>query len=174
MSHVSCFAPVEDADSTVLILGSMPGKASLAAGQYYAHPRNAFWPVMGKVIGFSPDLPYEKRLQTLRSAGIALWDALASCDRKSSLDAHIEADSLILNDFQTFFRQHPNITRVLFNGAKAEQCFVKYVLPTLKANSLHYQRLPSTSPANAGISYDKKLLAWQVEIQLQCPANKFV
>ena len=173
MSRVHCFAPLEDVAATVLILGSMPGKASLAAGQYYAHPRNVFWPVMGKLIGFNPDLPYEKRLQILRSAGIALWDVLGSCIRKSSLDAHIEADSLVPNDFQAFFRQHPNITRVFFNGAKAEQCFVKYVLPTLKANSLHYQRLPSTSPANAGIPYEKKLLAWQ-EIQMQCPANKFV
>ena len=65
MSRVRCFAPVEDAAATVLILGSMPGKASLAAGQYYAHPRNAFWPVMGKLLGFSPDLPYEERLQIM-------------------------------------------------------------------------------------------------------------
>ena len=166
MSRIRCFAPVENAAATVLILGSMPGKASLAAGQYYAHPRNAFWPVMGKIIGFSPDLPYEKRLENLRSSGIALWDVLGSCVRKSSLDAHIEADSLVPNDFQAFFGEHPNITRVFFNGAKAEQCFVKYVLPTLHANSLHYQRLPSTSPANAGMPYEKKLSAWRAVIRI--------
>lgn len=162
MSRVRCFAPIEDAAATVLILGSMPGKASLAAGQYYAHPRNAFWPVMGELIGFNPDLPYQERLQILQSSGIALWDVLGSCIRKSSLDAHIETDSLVPNDFQEFFRQHPDIMQVFFNGAKAEQCFMKYVLPTLKANSLRYQRLPSTSPANAGIPYEKKLWAWQV------------
>ena len=166
MSRVRCFAPIEDAAATVLILGSMPGKASLAADQYYAHPRNAFWPVMGKLLGFSPDLPYEERLKILRSSGIALWDVLGSCIRTSSLDAHIEADSLIPNDFQAFFRQHPHITQVFFNGTKAEQCFMKYVLPTLKTNSLHYQRLPSSSPANAGIPYEKKLLAWQLVIRV--------
>ena len=166
MSRVRCFAPVEDAAATVLILGSMPGKASLAAGQYYAHPRNAFWPVMGELIGFNPDLPYQERLQILKSSGIALWDVLGSCIRTSSLDAHIEADSLIPNDFQAFFRQHPHITQVFFNGTKAEQCFMKYVLPTLKTNSLHYQRLPSSSPANAGIPYEKKLLAWQLVIRV--------
>ena len=162
MSRVRCFAPVEDAAATVLILGSVPGKVSLAAAQYYAHPRNAFWPVMGELIGFNPDLPYEERLQILRSSGIALWDVLGSCIRKSSLDAHIEIDSLIPNDFPAFFQQHPNITQIFFNGAKAEQCFVKYVLPKLQTYSLGYQRLPSTSPANAGIPYEKKLLAWQV------------
>ena len=166
MLRVQCFAPIEDAAATLLILGSMPGKASLAAAQYYAHPRNAFWPVMGKLLGFSPDLPYEERLKILRSSGIALWDVLGSCIRTSSLDAHIEADSLIPNDFQAFFRQHPHITQVFFNGTKAEQCFMKYVLPTLKTNSLHYQRLPSSSPANAGIPYEKKLLAWQLVIRV--------
>lgn len=166
MSRVRCFAPIEDMAAIVLILGSMPGKASLAAGQYYAHPRNAFWPIMGELIGFNPYLPYEDRLKILRSSSIALWDVLGSCVRKSSLDAHIEADSLVPNNFQTFFRHHPNITDVFFNGAKAEQCFVKYVLPTLKANLRQYQRLPSTSPANAGISYEQKLLAWQAVIQV--------
>ena len=164
MSRVRCFAPIEDAAATVLILGSMPGKVSLAADQYYAHPRNAFWPVMGNLLGFSPDLSYEKRLQILRSSGIALWDVLGSCIRISSLDAHIEADSLVPNDFRAFFQQHPDITQVFFNGAKAEQCFMKYVLPVLKTNLLQYQRLPSTSPANAGISYEQKLRAWKAVI----------
>jgi TDG/mug DNA glycosylase family protein len=167
MSRVNCFAPVEDAAATVLILGSMPGKASLAADQYYAHPRNAFWPIMSELVGFNLGFPYEERLKILRSSGIALWDVLGSCIRPSSLDAHIEADSIIPNNFQEFFRQHPHITQVFFNGIKAEQCFMKYVLPTLKANLLHYQRLPSTSPANAGIPYEKKLLAWQEVMRMQ-------
>jgi TDG/mug DNA glycosylase family protein len=167
MSRVSCFAPIEDAAATILILGSMPGKASLAADQYYAHPRNAFWPIMGELVGFNPRIPYEERLKNLRSSGIALWDVLSSCIRPSSLDTHIEADSIIPNNFQEFFRQHPHITQVFFNGTKAEQCFMKYVLPTLTTNSLHYQRLPSTSPANAGIPYEKKRLAWQAVMRMQ-------
>jgi double-stranded uracil-DNA glycosylase len=116
MSRVHCFAPIEDIAATLLILGSMPGKASLAAGEYYAHPRNVFWTVMGELIGPHPDLPYEDRLKILRSSGIALWDVLGSCVRKSSLDSHIEVSSAAPNDFKSFFLQHPNITRVFFNG----------------------------------------------------------
>jgi hypoxanthine-DNA glycosylase len=81
------------------------------------------------------------------------------------MDSHIEADSAVTNDFKTFFLQHPCITHVFFNGAKAEQYFLKHVQPSLKSALLHYQRLPSTSPANAGISYRQKLLAWQAVIR---------
>lgn len=165
MPRIRCFAPIENPAATVLILGSMPGKASLAAGEYYAHPRNAFWAIMGELIGARPDLPYQARLKILRSSGIALWDVLGSCVRKSSLDSHIEADSAVPNDFKSFFLRHPNITRVFFNGAKAEQCFLKYVQPSLDSTTLQFQRLPSTSPANAGISYEQKLLAWRSVIR---------
>lgn len=161
MAHARSFKPVAERFASVLILGSMPGKASLAAGEYYAHPHNLFWSIMGELLGFSPDLGYEERLGMLRSSGIALWDVLQSCVRESSLDTSIEADSEVPNDFSTFFRQHPHITHVFFNGAKAEQCFHKHVRPLLKSNELQYLRLPSTSPANAGIPYEKKRLAWQ-------------
>lgn len=119
MPRIRCFAPIENPAATVLILGSMPGKASLAAGEYYAHPRNAFWAIMGELIGARPDLPYQDRLKILRSSGIALWDVLGSCVRKSSLDSHIEIDSAVPNDFKSFFLRHPNITRVFFIGTKA-------------------------------------------------------
>jgi len=165
MERVFSFEPIEDAASTVLILGSMPGKASLAAGEYYAHPRNVFWTIMGELVGAHPGLPYQDRLKILRCSGIALWDVLGSCVRPGSLDSRIEADSAAPNDFKSFFLGHPNITRVFFNGAKAEQCFLKYVRPSLESASLQYQRLPSTSPANAGISYGQKLLAWRSVMQ---------
>jgi TDG/mug DNA glycosylase family protein len=165
MKRVFCFKPVEDTASTVLVLGSMPGKASLAAGEYYAHPRNVFWTIMGELIGARPDLPYQDRLKILRCSGIALWDVLGSCVRTGSLDSRIEAGSAATNDFKSFFLRHPNITRVFFNGAKAEHYFLKYVRPSLESSSLQYRRLPSTSPANAGITYGQKLLAWQSVIQ---------
>ncbi|MGA8864998.1 MAG: DNA-deoxyinosine glycosylase [Gallionella sp.] len=161
MPRVYSFEPIEDSTSTVLILGSMPGTVSLATSQYYAHPRNAFWSIMGELIGAGPGLPYTERTNILRSSGIALWDVLASCARTGSLDSDIQADSLVPNDFKSFFLRHPDITRIYFNGAKAEQCFLKYVLPSLGSAALPYRRLPSTSPANAGISYQEKLLAWQ-------------
>lgn len=165
MKRIFCFEPVEDTASTVLILGSMPGNASLAADQYYAHPRNVFWVIMGELIGARPDLPYTERLNILRSSGIALWDVLGSCVRTGSLDSRIETDSAAPNDFKSFFLRHPKITRVFFNGAKAEQCFMKYVRPSLESDSLQYLRLPSTSPANAGTGYAQKLLAWQPVVQ---------
>lgn len=116
---------------------------------------------MGELVGAHHDLPYTDRKNILRSSGIALWDVLASCIRKGSLDSDIQADSAVPNDFNSFFMGHPDITRIFFNGAKAEQCFLKYVHPFLELNTLQYFRLPSTSPANAGISYKGKLLAWQ-------------
>jgi double-stranded uracil-DNA glycosylase len=165
MKRLHSFAPIEDADAVVLVLGSMPGKASLAAGQYYAHQRNVFWTIMGDIIGAHPALPYEEKLKMLRSSGIALWDVLHSCVRESSLDSHIEVTSEVPNEFNAFFLQHPGITQVFFNGAKAEQSFRKHVLPMLKPATLQYQRLPSTSPANAGIPFEQKLLAWRSVIR---------
>ena len=99
MTLVHSFLPVEDHDAEKLILGSMPGKASLAAGQYYAHPRNHFWPIIAELFGVSADISYETRLFILKSQRIALWDVLASCSRKSSLDARIEKSSDMINDF---------------------------------------------------------------------------
>ncbi|MCX5839306.1 MAG: DNA-deoxyinosine glycosylase [Deltaproteobacteria bacterium] len=165
MSHARGFAPIGNKAAIVLILGSMPGKVSLAAGEYYAHPRNYFWPIMGELVGAHPGLPYADRLCILKSFGIALWDVLESCIRKGSLDSQIEEVSVVPNDFESFFLRHPNIDHVFFNGAKAEQCFRRHVQPSLTLHSLQYQRLPSTSPANAGTPYEKKRDAWQAVMQ---------
>ena len=161
ISHIHSFAPIEDATAKVLILGSMPGKESLKAGQYYAHPRNAFWPIMGDLVGANAVLPYELRVQKLKASNIALWDVLASCKRHSSLDADIDTDSISSNDFGAFFLAHPCITHVFFNGAMAEKCFNKYVELAFDSSLLQLQRLPSTSPANASMTFSQKLNAWK-------------
>ncbi|OGA34328.1 MAG: DNA-deoxyinosine glycosylase [Betaproteobacteria bacterium RIFCSPLOWO2_12_61_14] len=161
MRHVQSFAPIETADARILILGSMPGEASLRAGQYYAHPRNLFWRIMGELLGTDPGSPYEQRIQALKSARIALWDVLYSCRRKGSLDSNIDHESLVPNDFAAFFLSHPQITRVFFNGTKAEQCYRKHMQPVTGIESIEYLRLPSTSPANASLSYERKLDAWR-------------
>jgi TDG/mug DNA glycosylase family protein len=166
MPHIQCFPPVETAEATALILGSMPGEASLRAGQYYAHPRNLFWPIMAELLGIEPNASYERRIRALKSARIALWDVLQSCRREGSLDADIDDGSLVPNDFAEFFLRHPQITRVYFNGAKAEQCYRKRVLPIVAAAPVQsapisYLRLPSTSPANASMSYERRLAAWR-------------
>lgn len=162
MSFARSFPPIANPDATILILGSMPGQASLAADAYYAHPRNAFWPIMATLLGFAANADYAQRIAALKAARIALWDVLHSCHRPGSLDADIAPDSLLANDLPAFLQQHPAIQRVFFNGAKAEACFRKHIAPSLATTSLRCMRLPSTSPAHAALSFERKLAAWRV------------
>lgn len=164
MAHIYSFAPIADRNAEILILGSMPGRASLAAGQYYAHAQNIFWRIISELLQFDPASPYEVKVQALKSARVALWDVLRSCRREGSLDSMIEADTQTANDFRTFFCAHPQITHVFFNGAKAEACFRQHVLREIDGRALCYTRLPSTSPANASLSYARKFEAWQAGI----------
>lgn len=165
MASVCSFAPIADSAARVLILGSMPGRASLAAYEYYAHPQNAFWPIMGALLGTDPAQPYPARTAALKKAGIALWDVLASCEREGSLDADIRRDSIVANDFVTFLAAHPRITDVLFNGAMAETCFRRYVAPNIDTSALRCALMPSTSPANASFSRGRKLDVWQAAFE---------
>ena len=166
MKPVHSFTAVEDDGARLLILGSIPGKASLQAGEYYAHPRNAFWKIITEILGARGELSYAARLELLRRHEIALWDVLGSCVRPGSADSDIERDSIKANDFKKFFRAHPAVTRVFFNGAKAEECYKKYILPSLPAKCarLEYCRLPSTSPAYAALSQAAKLAIWKAAI----------
>ena len=158
---VRSFDPIADVSARVLILGSMPGIESLRARQYYAHPRNAFWRIMGDLVGASPELPYAARTQRLKKTGIALWDVLAACARVGSLDAAIDERSIIANDLVSFLARRPGIRHVFFNGATAERCFRVHVQPALETGALKLLRLPSTSPAHAARSYADKLRAWR-------------
>lgn len=166
--YINSFPPIARPDAALLILGSMPGKASLLANQYYAHPRNSFWPIMGALFGADPEASYAMRVRVLQQAGVAVWDVLASCRRAGSLDSDIDEESIVPNDFARFFRTHPRIERVYFNGAKAELSFRRHVLPGLAATGrpllrlVRMVRLPSTSPANASWSPARKLRAWRI------------
>jgi double-stranded uracil-DNA glycosylase len=160
--HVQSFPPIASRASRVLILGTMPGKVSLRERQYYAHPQNLFWRIVGGIVGFDPAGPYQARVASVQSARVAIWDVLKSCMRASSLDSAIEASSVVPNDFGAFFPEHPRIRRICFNGAKAEALYLKHVRPRLSANAeFQYVRLPSTSPANASLPLAEKLRAWQ-------------
>lgn len=142
----------------------MPGRRSLAEQQYYAHPHNAFWPIMAELFGIEVTAPYAERCAALTAAGVAVWDVLAACTRESSLDSDIVESSIVSNDFASFFDAHPRIEGIYFNGAKAETSLLKHVLPTLSDAHLaipRHRRLPSTSPAHAGLRFDAKLAAWQ-------------
>ena len=120
---------------------------------------------MGALFGAGPEIAYEKRIVILRRAGLAFWDVLSSCAREGSLDAAIDEESIVPNDFRTFFDAHPNVQYVFFNGSKAESSFNRYVRPNLSERSLHFTRLPSTSPAHASLPLSRKLQAWRAVAQ---------
>jgi hypoxanthine-DNA glycosylase len=140
----------------------MPGEASLAAQQYYAHPRNSFWYIIEQMFNIPSPLDYQGRKQLLLDKHIALWDVLKACVREGSLDSSIDSDSIEVNAFEDFFSEHGKITTVFFNGARAEKEFIKHVmpLPAVQARDLEFLRLPSTSPAHAAMSREQKLQAW--------------
>jgi hypoxanthine-DNA glycosylase len=161
MPRINSFFPIENQNAKVLILGSMPGAASLRAGEYYAHPRNHFWRLMGSLIPLKSESIYEARIQSLQAAGIALWDVLHSCVREGSLDARIDKTTQTTNDFNLFFARHTSISHVFFNGSAAEQIYLRKVLPGLGLKHIEYLRLPSSSPANASFSFENKLEAWK-------------
>ena len=154
------FVPVSRPDARVLVLGSFPSEASLAAAEYYAFGRNAFWKLMAEITGVPADAPYEARCAGLLEQRIALWDVIAACRRRGSLDSAIEPASIVPNDFAGFFRTHPEVGRVCFNGAKAEDVFRRKALPVIEHVQLHLLRLPSTSPANASWSFERKRAVW--------------
>lgn len=163
MGSARSFPALSRSDARVLILGSMPGAESLRRRQYYAHAANQFWPIMGELFGAGRELPYERRVETLLGHGIAVWDVLKQCDRAGSLDSAIRRGSEIVNDFARFFERHPIVRAVFFNGGKAESVFLRDVHGDLEPRDqqLRYTRLPSTSPAHAGMSRANKLKAWR-------------
>jgi len=172
MSLSHGFPPVADPSARVLVLGSLPGKVSLAAQAYYANKQNAFWRIMGDLLGAGPTVPYVQRLEKLQTAGIALWDVIAAGERPGSLDADIVRDSVRANDFSAFFAVHRNIHHIFFNGGAAEAAFRRLVLPGLSGASFQLIRLPSTSPAHAASSYAEKLQAWSAIVGPVTAANK--
>lgn len=158
------FPPVSDKEATTLILGSMPSEESLRKQEYYAHPRNAFWKITAELFGFAYDINYEDRTNELMKNKIALWDVMQSCERQGSLDSAIVDKTITVNDFETFYKNHPNISRVFFNGAKSESEYLKKVLPNLpdELQAIKYSRLPSSSPAMAQLSLNEKLAEWSI------------
>lgn len=147
--------PVLARHTRCLVLGSFPGAASLAAQQYYGHPRNHFWPLLSAIWGVDlAALSYRARLAEVRRRGLGLWDAYARCRRAGSLDAAIEAAEP--NDFALVRRRSPALALVLHNGGESAR-----VARTFESLGLATRRLPSTSPANAGWSFERKLAAWR-------------
>jgi double-stranded uracil-DNA glycosylase len=158
------FAPIADERAKVLVLGTLPGVASLNAGEYYANSQNGFWRIMGALFKWPLGLPYQERANRLVSAGVALWDVCEAAHRPGSLDTAIDTGSVTANDFEAFFREHPSVRLICFNGAKAASLYGRKVHRKLPEpmKSIQSETLPSTSPANASVPYSDKLLRWAI------------
>lgn len=151
--------PVLARHARCLVLGSFPGVASLAAQQYYGHPRNHFWPLLSAI--WQLDLvamSYRQRLAEVRRRGLGIWDAYASCRRAGSLDADIEAAEL--NDFARLLERAPHLRLALHNGGESAR-----VARALQSLGLATRRLPSSSPANASWTFERKLAAWRAAFE---------
>ncbi len=156
--------PLASPKSRILILGSMPGAASLQKREYYAHPRNQFWGIMERLFGIARDLPYAERCRRLGDCGVAVWDVVGRCRRRGSLDTDIAESSVVVNGLAAFLRRHRCIRRIFFNGAKSEHIYVRRVLADVEkiGRPMEYRRLPSTSPAHAALSAAEKLRQWRI------------
>ena len=162
MARVRSFEPLVGRQPRILILGSMPGIASLQAVQYYAHPRNAFWPIMAELFGIDPTASYSQRVAELSRHPLILWDTLEACHRPGSLDSNIDAKTVRANDFPGLLKRFPEIRAILFNGATSEKYFKQLVVPNLPDSlEVALLRMPSTSPAHAGMDFEQKLSAWR-------------
>lgn len=158
MDKAESFQPIIDQRARVLILGSMPGVQSLNEQRYYANPRNHFWRIMQAILSMPGGLDYEDRIEFLQQTGVALWDVIASCERRGSLDTHIKNETV--NDFDNLFLAYPAIRLVAFNGTKAFTVYKKRV-EFGGMDDITYKLMPSTSAANT-IPFEHKCQQWRV------------
>lgn len=153
------FSLVATQTPRILILGSLPGDASLKENQYYAHPRNAFWSIMGELFSFSTELTYEERLDCLNRGGVALWDVVSAGKRPGSLDSNIS--EVIPNDIAGVVERYPSLQLICCNGGKAYDLLKRHFPQLWSRAGLCVCKLPSTSPAAARCSYQNKLEAYK-------------
>jgi len=161
------FEPVVDNKTSILIVGSMPGRESIRRNEYYGHPRNRFWPMIETVLGIPSTLPYAERLQALNDSGVGLWDVLSSCERQGSSDAYIQVESEVYNEFASMLDARRRIRTICCNGMKAYGAFSRQILPTIDisiAERLDTIRLPSTSAANATYLYEDIVRLWAIAL----------
>ena len=158
--RLTAFAPVAAPDARVLILGSMPSVASLEAGFYYGHPRNAFWRILAEVFDRPVPRSIDEKRAILLENRLALWDSLSACEREGSLDSAIRRPEL--NDFAGLFDRCPHIRTVLFNGGTAHRLFIKGGARFLDGRE--WRVMPSTSPAYT-LPYEKKLALWRQALE---------
>ncbi len=157
MTTKRCFPPVVDANTRVLVLGSLPGEASLAQAQYYAHKQNQFWRLVGEVIGQDlVAMPYDERLRTLLAHHVGLWDVVAEAKREGSLDSNIRDHAG--NDLMGLIDSLPKLAVIAFNGGTAERIGLRIL--GRYGDRHRVVRLPSSSPAFT-VPYAEKLSVWR-------------
>jgi hypoxanthine-DNA glycosylase len=150
------FPPIVDARARLLVLGTLPGEESLRRVEYYAHPRNLFWPIVFALFGETPATEYQQRLDFVAARGIALWDVCAMAERRASLDSEIKRE--VPNPLHDLLDAHPGIVTVAFNGGGARRLYDRHFE---RRPNLAYLALPSTSPAHASLNFTQKLERWQ-------------
>lgn len=175
MNQAESFSPLQGHSTHTLILGSMPGQASLVAARYYAHPRNAFWPIMLAIcdghqaevsFDFAQSIDYDQRCHLLTNSGYALWDVLARCERPGSLDSRIVRASEKANDIAGLVARHEELECIACNGKMAEKLLNRHCLESLRELQARQNRhlrivsLPSSSPAMASLSLTEKHQRW--------------
>jgi len=153
----AAFPPIVDANSKILILGSMPGEKSLELQQYYAHPGNQFWKILFTLFNEPFTTDYKTRIELLKKHYIALWDVLSHCERIGSSDSNIKNE--IPNDFDSFYRQHPQIKHVFFDSKNVARFYKKHVG---LSPSLNYYEIPSPSGLYASKSFAEKVKEWEI------------
>lgn len=161
-------AALYQSNARILILGSMPGQASLDSQQYYGHPRNQLWPLLEQLFGIAAHLDYPSRCQQALAAGIAFWDVIGSCQRQGSLDSAIVGSSIRFNPLHDLCLQLPDLQQIWLNGGKAAQSFRQYQRRYQQQSSSNWpaphiriRELPSTSPAHASVTFAGKLQLWR-------------
>lgn len=175
MQECTSFAPIVPERAKILVLGSIPGVRSIEQGQYYAHPQNAFWPMLARIYaelacasgtnaeqwqrGRHHQLPFAQKVQLLEAASIALWDVLASAWRQNSADQSIKSE--ICNPVAQLLKDCPTIQKILLNGKKSAKLFSQKILPEIGPQNYQIYHLPSSSPAYASLSFDAKTEAWR-------------
>ncbi|RDI50195.1 DNA-deoxyinosine glycosylase [Flavobacterium glaciei] len=157
---INSFPPFVNSETKILILGTMPGIASLEKLEYYAHKRNHFWKIIYTLLNNLPIAEvFEEKIHLLHTNNIGLWDVLEYCERKGSLDIHIKNQKE--NDFESLFKEFPEITTIIFNGKESHKYFMKKFG---QIKGITYYVMPSTSPANT-MSFENKLKIWSAAFQ---------
>ena len=153
--YLRSFKPIVDKCSRVLILGTMPGPVALARQEYYGFPGNHFWPIMAGLFGGNQPMTYAQKIRLLKKNRVAVWDTIRACERVGASDGRIRC--AVLNDIPGLIRRYPGIQVIFLNGKLAETLYRRHSAPKVRRPVI---ALPSTSPAYAAMSFQRKLKAW--------------